>query len=50
MGQSDTDPCTTGGSYSYADVTTALSIAGYKFSELASNTDINLSIASILCE
>jgi hypothetical protein len=47
MGQSDTDPCSTGGSYSYADVTTALSIAGYKFSELASNTDINLSIASI---
>lgn len=47
MGQSDTDPCSTGGSYSYADVTTALSITGYKFSELASNTDINLSIASI---
>jgi hypothetical protein len=47
LGQLDTDPCNTGGSYSYADVTTALSIAGYKFSELASNTDINLSIATI---
>ena len=47
LGQTDKDPCSTGGSYSYADVTTALSIAGYKFSELASNNDINLSIASI---